>query len=270
MQRPELEAKMREFLSAAALCSLLALAGCSQPAQEKGPDYADDEAMAIIADGLEARSDVITEQEKNGDVGTTTSYKEAVQTELDTVSSLKDRQYEDSKLQELIVSYINTLNDSMNVLSSYTSNSLEFYNAWNDVYNERTSIISTFVDEYGLTLDAQHQDVLEELAAIGTAAIQQSEVDGAVEALVQGMVFEKTSDGYGWFTYVSTAQNTTGYNLGNVSLVLSLYDAEGVKAEETYASTNSWTAGETVRFEAMGETDAAEIKVAIQYYDLAD
>ena len=40
----------RKVMIAAVLVSTLALGGCGQPAQDSGPDYADDEAMQIIAD----------------------------------------------------------------------------------------------------------------------------------------------------------------------------------------------------------------------------
>ncbi len=59
-------------------------------------------------------------------------------------------------------------------------------------------------------------------------------------------------------------------SFGNVSLVLALYDADGVKAEETYASTSSWAAGEKVRFEAIGSVDAAQVKASVSNYEVAD
>ncbi len=54
------------------------------------------------------------------------------------------------------------------------------------------------------------------------------------------------------------------------SLVLALYDADGVKAEETYASTSSWAAGEKVRFEAIGSVDAAQVKASVSNYEVAE
>ena len=47
-------------------------------------------------------------------------------------------------------------------------------------------------------------------------------------------------------------------------------DADGVRAEETYANVNSWPDGETVVLEAFGGTDASQIKVELDYYDIEE
>ena len=258
----------RKVMIAAVLVLTLALGGCGQPAQDSGPGYADDEAMQIIADGLEARSDVVDEQHASGESGTTAAYKDLVQTELDIVSPLRDRQFEDSELQEQVVAYINTLEDSMDVIDSYPTSDGEFYLKWTEVYDERTALLSTFVDEYDLTLDEKYQDVLEDLASNGAAALQQSEMEAEVNALLDNMTFEKESTGYGYFDYKATVENTTEYNLTDVSLVLALYDEEGVRMTETYAFVNSWAAGEKIRFEATSDFDAAEVKPEFQYYSV--
>lgn len=52
--------------------------------------------------------------------------------------------------------------------------------------------------------------------------------------------------------------------------MLALYDADGVKAEGTYASTSSWAAGEKVRFEATSSVDAAQVKATVSNYEVAE
>lgn len=249
------------------LVATLSIGGCQQNAASEGPDYADDEAMSVIAEGLEARSDLIDQQVENGeDTSSNASYKEAVQTELEIVEPLRDRQFEDSKMQEDVLSYINLLDDSMEVLDNYPTTDIDFYTKWVEVYDDRTSLLKKFVDDYGLTVGSKYQDVLDDLVANGAAAAKQSEMDEKIDALVSTVVFEKTDQGYGYFEYTATVENTTGVNLEDVGLVLSLYDAEGVKAGEAYASTNSWGAGEKVRFETGSDIDATTVKVAVDYY----
>ena len=63
-------------------------------------------------------------------------------------------------------------------------------------------------------------------------------------------------------------ENTSKINFSNVSLLLALYDADGVKAEETFANTSSWAAGEKVRFEAGTDVNAAQVKVSVSSYDV--
>ena len=257
-----------KFLIAACMVIVLSLAGCQQ--KEEGPDYADDEAMSVVAEGLEKRSDAVNKQVEEGTADTSDSYREAIQTELDVVGKLKDRQFEDSELQEKVISYINTLNDSLDVVESYPVSDYQFYEKWQDVYDERTSIINDFVENYDLTVGSEYQDVLDSLSANGAAATKKSGVEDALNGLVGSMVFEQIDEGYGSYTYTATVQNNTGINFGDVSLVLALYDASGVKVEETYASTSSWPAGETVKFEAWSDVNAAQVKVSVDYYEVAD
>ena len=62
---------------------------------------------------------------------------------------------------------------------------------------------------------------------------------------------------------------TTEYEFENVGLIFALYDADGVKIEDTYASTQNWKPGDKVRFEAYVFTDAASMDVAVDYYSVA-
>ncbi len=250
---------------------VLGLTACGAQPKDEGPDYADDEAMAVIADGLVARSDYIEQQQKAGeDTSTATHLTKAVQTELDVVSPLKDRPFEDSKLQEAVVSYINTLNVSKKVIEDYPTTGGDFYLKWQEVYDERTGMLKTFADKYELTVPERFQATFDEMLAQGGAALSQKETKNAIEQLVESIDFQKTDDGYGGFTYSGVGENTTEYDFKDVGLVVSLYDADGVKAEETYTTTKSWAPGEKVKFEAWSDVDAANIKVSVSYYNVAD
>lgn len=253
-------------------CMVLAfgLVACSQP-KEEGPDYADDEAMEVIAKGLEKRSDVIDAQEPATDnASQKANYKEAVQAEIDADKGLKDRQFEDSKLQEKVIAYLNSLDDSLEVLENNSISSADFYTKWDKVYGERTSLLKEFVDDYDLTVGEKYQDVLDELISSGKAAMEKRNADEAINALVSAATWEKTDDGYGNFTYTATIENTSDMAFEDVGITLAFYDNKGVKASEGYASTQSWAKGEKVRFEAYGDIDAAQIKASVDYYTVAE
>lgn len=253
-------------------CVMLAfgLTACSSP-KEEGPDYADDEAMEVIASGYEKRSDVIEGQGiPEDDAAEKKNYIEAVEAELSVTGELKSRQFEDSKLQEKVVAYINTLNDSLDVLDSYAISDFEFWDAWQKVYDERTSILKDFVDSYDLEVGEKYQGSFSELVANGKAATERSQAKDAIDGLVSSAAWEKIDEGYGSYNYVAVIENTTEYTFEDVSITLALYDAEGVKAEEGYANTQSWAPGEKVKFEAYAQTDAAEVKATAEYYTVAE
>ena len=97
-----------------------------------------------------------------------------------------------------------------------------------------------------MKVDAKSQDALDNLVRNCKSVQEKNKADQAINSLISSATFEKTPDEYGgsYYTYSAVIENISGISFGNVSLVLALYDADGVKAEGTYASTSSWAAGE--------------------------
>ncbi|MDI9589449.1 MAG: FxLYD domain-containing protein [Acidobacteriota bacterium] len=249
----------------------LLLCGCSNSAStqsaSEGPDYADDEAMTIIAKGLEARWAIIdaTSYEDNAE-----NLKKAVNAELEIDKPLRDRQFEDAKMQGDVLNYINTLEDSLEVLEKYPYQSSDYYDKWDSVYNTRTSQLKNLVDKYDLTVSENKQSTLDELLTAGTAAQNKTERDDAINGLFEKATFEKTDQGYGYYEYTATIENTTDFSFKDVGIVLALYDSEGVRAGETYTSIKSWDKGEKARFEAGSDIDAEKVKASVDYYAVSE
>lgn len=262
--------KKRVMLILAGCLMLTGLTGCQQQ-KDPGPDYADDEAMEIIAESVMARADLVDEYEKEGvDTTSMKSLQSYIDTERDHVDKLRTRVFEDTEMQESVLAYINTLDDADKVLENNPVNSAEFYKEWNSIYDKRSMLLKEFVDKYGMEVDEAHQEVLDEMIANGAAATKKSKIDDALAALVASVSFEKQNDGYGLITYSAIVENTTGVDFENVSMTLGLYDADGVRAEDAYIGTTSWAAGERVKFETVSEVDAAETRISIDYYEVAD
>ena len=254
-----------------ALLLSLVMTGCNGGAQEASePDYADDEVISAMADGLEKRFDIADDRAESGEPQTAETFTNAVQAEIDALNSFRSREFKDSELQESVISYINLLNDCVELTEKYPVDTVEFYDAWNELYQERVVALRGFVENYGLKLDGEYEVTLDEMMVEANAAVEKDERERVIQELVDTITFSQTDDGYGFYTYSATVQNTTGYNLSNVGFVLGLYDADGVRAEETYANVNSWPDGETVALEAFGETDASQIKVELDYYDIKE
>ena len=249
------------------ICVLLS--GCSNSNSDE-PDYADDEVMAAVADGLEKRWDIADQHEANDTSQTSESFSEATQAELNAISDFRDRQFEDSKLQEAIISYINKLEEMNQLTEDYPFDSDEFYEGWTRTYDERLVMLKNFVDTYDLEVDSAHANQLSDLMTEANVAVKHSETEDAINSLVSSLVFEQVDEGYGYYSYTATAENTSDYSFTDVSLVLALYDADGVMVQEAYAGVNSWPSGETVKFETGGEVETSQIKVSLEYYDVAE
>lgn len=85
----------------AAILSIALIAGVSACGEKKaeGPDYADDEAMSIIAEGFSKRSSLIDKLKGQGkDTSESKNLQQIIQTEIDNDKPLKARQFKDSKL----------------------------------------------------------------------------------------------------------------------------------------------------------------------------
>ena len=103
----------------AAILSIALIAGVSACGEKKaeGPDYADDEAMSIIAEGFGKRSALIDKLKGQGkDTSESKNLQQIVQAEIDNDKPLKARQFKDSKLQERIIAYLNSLDDQLSVV----------------------------------------------------------------------------------------------------------------------------------------------------------
>ena len=93
---------IRGILVFALTACAIGLLACSQQgntASNQGPNYIDDRAMSILARGFEKRSDYI----KTNDTTSNNGLKAAVQIEIDNDVELKTAQFEDSKMQELVL-----------------------------------------------------------------------------------------------------------------------------------------------------------------------
>ena len=78
----------------ASCCFAFVLAGCAQQSQsDSGPDYADDEVMGALADGLEKRFDTADKHEQEADGQTKDDFSESTQVEIEAIAPFRDRQF---------------------------------------------------------------------------------------------------------------------------------------------------------------------------------
>ena len=74
----------------------------------------------------------------------------------------------------------------------------------------------------------------DDLVRNGNSVQEKNETDQVINNLVSSAQFDRTEAEYGgYYTYSAVIENTSKINFSNVSLLLALYDADGVKVEET-------------------------------------
>lgn len=263
--------KKRLTVLVACLVAIIGLAACSSNSKSEEPKYADDTAMETVQKGFEARAELIDQMEQAGkDTETTKAYKKCVAAELDVDKPLKDSKFKSSKMQQDVLAYINSLEGQKEVLENSSMSSDNFWTDWNKAYNTRCEALKTLVDKYDLKVSDKYKDDFDDLVNNGKAVAKKNEADEQLNNLFSGITFDKQGDGYDntYWTYSAIVENTTSNTYSNVTLTLALYDADGVRQGETYASINTWAAGEKVRVEATSEIDATTVKVEPTYYDV--
>ena len=251
------------------ICSLGFISACSQDdANAAKSKYVDDKAKNIIAAGFERRSDVIESNANDDDPHSTENIQEAIEAEIKNDKELKNARFKDSKMQQDVITYLNLLDDQLKVTEDYSQSSSDYYEEWNKAYDKRSAQLKKLVDNYGLEVGEKYKDDFNDLIKNGKSVAEKTRHEDAINSLIQGANFEKSDDGYGLYTYTAVVENTSGISFSNVSLTLALYDADDIKAEETYADTSSWAPGEKVKFEAMSDVDAARVVASVSSYDV--
>ena len=262
-----------KFLATAMICVLAAsvgiFAGCSQQSSSNQPDYADTAFIQSLAKGYEARSVVVKQNEKADK--TVEYYEKLVDSELDQVEKYQSSQFEDSKLQESAIAYINALKDQRAAAEKYASDNDAFKQEWQKAYDKRTTLLKTFVEDYGMTVSSAYQEDLDKLISHGKKVENENNEKAAVEALansIQVEFVEKYSVIYGQ----ATVTNNTGYSFDNINFEVELFDANGVKVETSHMYATHWLAGETVVLDCYTSQKEvpASFKVVTSYYKVSE
>lgn len=251
-------------LTALMCMGVVGLAGCG--GQGGADAYVDDTAMTTIARGYEKRSDYISSHDTNSSKG----LKAAVQAEIDNDAELKDAKFEDSKMQETVIAYLNSLDAQMEVLNQNEYGTWDYIEAWSKAYDKRSQILKTMVDEYDLKVGDKYKDEFADIVANGTAVSKKAGIEDALNTLFKNAKWEKKDDGYGSCTYVAVIKNTTDYNFKTVSLNVGVYDKDDVKTDN-YASVNNWKKGEKAKFEVYtDDIDVDRLEAVVDWYELAE
>ena len=250
------------ILAAALACALAAcaamFAGCAEQNGQDQPQYADEAFMQSLAKGYEARDALV---EKSTKTDKSTEYYEKYQSS----------QFEDSKLQENAIAYINSLKDQREAAELCATDNEKFQQDWQKAYDKRTTLLKTFVDEYGLTVSSSCQDSLDKLVSHGKKVERDNNEKAAVESLAGTINLEFTEQ-YSTFTGQATVSNNTGYDFDYINFKVELFDANGVKVETTGLYANHWLNGETIVLNCYtSQKEApATVKIVADGYEIAD
>ena len=168
------------------------MTGCGAASQtattETEIHYADENFISDLATGLQKRWDINdvaeyeegSEEQKQYDT-------ELVDAELNVLEKYQSMVFEDSKLQEYAISYINCLKQQKEAISYITADYETYDEKWSEAYNNRTKLIMTFVNDYGLKVDEAHQAALDELVANAKVVNEDEKIKTTIDSMMQNL-----------------------------------------------------------------------------------
>ncbi len=269
----KMASKLKIILIAASACALIAsatlLTACAGNSGRDQTGYADDSFMQSLAKGFEARDALAENSTKSSN--SEKYYEMLVDAELAQVEQYQNAQFESSKLQESAIAYINSLKDQRTAAESYSTDNDKFQQEWQRAYDKRTSLLKTFVDDYGLTVSSSCQDDLNKLVGHGKKVERETNQKAAAESLANKINLEFTEQ-YSSVTGKATVTNDTGYDFDYISFSVEMFDQGGVKVETSSLYANHWLAGETIVLNCYASLKElpASVKVVSNTYQVAD
>lgn len=236
------------------------LVGCSSSGDE--PQYCDQKFLTALTKGLSARWDTVATNNE-----TEEDYRSRlVSVELDKLEDFVSQPFEDTKLQEKAVSYINLLKDQEEALTYVNVDYEKYAEMWQEAYDARSLAIVDFINEYELTFPAKYEDTVKEFMTNAKLVEERQQLDAQVQQMADAIVFELASKSYGWADYEAITENITDKTFEFFGVDISLLDADGVILESAYASVDNFSPGQKAKLEFSTDTAFESYKIVPDYY----
>lgn len=244
----------------------VSVVACSSGGDSKDESKGKDKQfIEDLGKGLKKRWDLASKEEAGTlNLEQNQAYEKFVEAEMDAVSKYKDAEFDSPELGKLAKDYIKALEDSKEAIKYYSNDPLKFSELWEKPYNERSTILLTLVDKFGLKVDEKEFKVLKDNAQVVN---EENDSKEKIDAMVKGIKFEKVKDEYDWKTYQATVENTGDLDLQDFYLDINLIDKDGVIIEtQTSTSVNgTWKKGQKVRLEFNTDKDFEKIEWTPHY-----
>lgn len=248
------------------MIAILFLTACANGTKKE--EVYDDKFIQDLKKGLESRWDYtdssdFKESEK--------SYQTAIDKELSQIEKYNDLKFSDNKLKELAVSYINELNEGKKIAETYGTNS--FYENWLKHYKARTEKLNDINHLVPLKFEGKYASNFKALLADGKEVKNQNTAYEKVKELAKSIQFTKVDDpnlGDTFFKYEATVENTSGFDLQSVNMIVKLIDEAGVVVDQQYIYANDWKQGEQRKFDFMTDKTFSKTEISVQNSFLAD
>lgn len=240
--------------------AILFIGGCASSQPKEAEKTYDNEFITALAKGLDARWEG-TEKDKTESIPFSSGFTKYPQFELKEIEEYKDKKFEDDKLKELAITYINELKETQKSAEEGDEDK------WTLHQYKRFSLLTSInnIKE----IPAKNQKVLKDTLSDGHKVEKENTKQEAINNLISSVKFEVDQEKSNQFSteYYAIVENTTEYNIDYVDLLITLKDSNDVNFRTTYASQSNWKKGTKVRFE-FTDFDQKLAKYEIQVKDV--
>lgn len=139
---------------------------------------------------------------------------------------------------------------------------------YSTIYDERSKVIKTMVDDYGMTVDEKYQDTLNDFITNSQLVTEQENTVAAVENMLKGIQFQVVEDmGDGLKTYQTIVENITGLDFNTFNININLLDENGVIVESVWEQVNNFNNGAKVQVEFSTDKEFASTEVTGDWWE---
>ncbi len=240
----------------------LSLVACSSSDEPKAQDK---NFVKDVGKSFDARAKYINDVESGKITLNENEYlKEAVLKEKNILEKYKDADFDNPELGKLAVDYLNALNKQEDSLKYYSNDYFKYEKNWTEGYNERSTILTTLVDKFGVKLDEKSFADLKQNAQV---VKENNEIKEKIDAITKSIKFEKVKEEYDWKDYEAIVENNSGVDLESYYLDVKLIDKDGVVVESNPVSTSGvWKNGQKVKLEFSTDKNFDKLEWDAEYY----
>lgn len=187
----------------------------------------DGQFMLAIAKGLQARWDL---SDKTADP---TEFSKLIDAELAEIETFYEATFDNKRLGEIAVSYIDTLNESKDATRYYNNNYMVYETKWNTARAARLHLIEELVNDFNLTVDEEYQDTLDELINDSQVYSEQEAFEAELASVVEAAVLSvypyrsEYDNEILWYDYYLSITNTTDQTLEYLGIDIQVLDSDG-------------------------------------------
>ena len=143
----------------------------------------------------------------------------------------------------------------------------KYLEVFQPVYNERSKIISQLVNDYGMTVDEEYQQTLNDFLTNSQLVIEQENEEAAIRQMLDGIQFDEVDDNGGYKTYQAVVENTTGIDFNTLNITINLLNSDGVIVETAYDNVSAFAQGAKVQFEFMTDKEFTSTQVSVDWWE---